>query len=243
MIYASTDLNFDQARSTWEHFRLHTPRIRRRNLRETIEELYLEEQLIKQATTRDSLLKNKCKLNWISPFLDANAEEPDQQPFSFIYEPYTSNWHRKVYFLDLASYSAGDDWGLINHAVGLLQCRFRKPDSPHLLVVDAVEGLEAMAGTYDRFGLNRSRRSRLAQLIRLTRKANCHVIFVVEQKVTGEKLDEVFISDLVLRLRRNKTTNTFRRQWRLKRRGASPTFVGLMSCRFEMAEDRVETPR
>ena len=110
----------------------------------------------------------------------------------------------EVHFLDLASYSGGDDWGLINQIVGLLSCKFKEAATPHLLIVDAVEGLETMAGNYDRFGLNRSRRSRLAQLVRLTRKANCHVIFVVEQKSDAERLDEVFISDLVLRLRAEK---------------------------------------
>jgi hypothetical protein len=199
IVYASTDLNYDQALSTWNHFFLDRPKARRSSLRETLEDLYLEGQFIDQVRKRDELLSQGCELIWTSPFME--PKEADQVPFGSIYAPSEPTANRCVHFLDLASYSGGDDWGLINHAVGLLRCRFNNTVSPHLLVVDAVEGLEAMAGTFDRFGLNRSRRSRLAQLIRLTRKANCHVIFVVEQKSQSEKLDEVFISDLVLRLR------------------------------------------
>ncbi len=82
----------------------------------------------------------------------------------------------------------------------LLQSNYPKLHVPHLLVVDAVEGLETMAGNVDAFGLRRSRRSRLAQLVRIARKAHCNLIFVIEQKSPDVKLDEVFISDLVLRL-------------------------------------------
>jgi KaiC len=202
VIYASTDLNHDQAESTWEHFQLHSPQARRNLLRTKIEELYLDERLIEETRKRDELLAPNCKLEWVSPFSLSEDIEPGQQPFGCIYD---HDDNCKVHFLDLASYSAGDDWGLINQAVGLLLCRFGATDVPHLLIVDAVEGLEAMAGNYDRFGLNRSRRSRLAQLVRLTRKANCHVIFVVEQKSKHERLDEVFISDLVFRLRADKS--------------------------------------
>ena len=106
-----------------------------------------------------------------------------------------------VFLLDLAAYSGGDDWSLINHTVGLLRNQFPDRDARNLLIVDAVEGLEAMAGDRDRFGLYRTRRSRLAQLVRLARKANCHVIFVIEQGDTTKHLDEVFVSDLVIKLR------------------------------------------
>lgn len=198
VIYASTDLNQDQASSTWEHFQLSSPKERRTAIRTKMEELYLHKQLVEEARIRDDALAEKCELEWVLPFAQPEKIEADQLPLGSIFD---RRINCRVSFLDLASYSAGDDWGLINQVVGLLLCRFGVTDVPHLLVVDAVEGLEAMAGNYDRFGLNRSRRSRLAQLVRLTRKANCHVIFVVEQKSKSERLDEVFISDLVLRLR------------------------------------------
>jgi|688.fasta_scaffold199930_2 KaiC/GvpD/RAD55 family RecA-like ATPase len=203
VVYASTDLNYDQASSTWEHFLLSQPRVRREKIREEIEDLYLDENLLKLARIRDeSQQRELLKLNWVSPFLEPSTAEDDQQTMASIFEEETSL--NEVHFLDLASYSGGDDWGLINQIVGLLRCKFKNATTPHLLIVDAIEGLETMAGNYDRFGLNRSRRSRLAQLVRLTRNANCHVIFVVEQKSDTERLDEVFISDLVLRLRAEK---------------------------------------
>ena len=209
VIYASTDLNFHQAKSTWEHFGLDDPKRRRELLRKNLESLYIRAESLEALEENDEHLTSPCELIWLSPSKDAEASE-GQQPFMALFQDDKSKSKSKVFFLDLAAYSAGDDWGLINQAVGLLPCMFgkqanggKKP-APHLLIVDAVEGLEAMAGRFDRFGLSRSRRSRLAQLVRLTRKANCHVIFVVEQKSQEERPDEVFVSDLVLRLRAEK---------------------------------------
>ncbi len=205
VIYASTDLNFDQAKSTWEHFLFSKPQFRRTKLYESIECLYLEDRLLLKAKERDGHQRDSLVLTWVSPFLRQDATQEGQQAIESIFqERKIGEDSNEVHFLDLASYSGGDDWGLINQVVGLLNCRFKDTKMPHLLIVDAVEGLETMAGNYDRFGLSRSRRSRLAQLVRLTRKANCHVIFVVEQKSDAERLDEVFISDLVLRLRSEK---------------------------------------
>lgn len=214
VIYASTDLNFQQAKGTWEHFGLDRPRKRRELLRDNLESLYIRDKSLKSLKKSDNRLTMECELIWLSPSKDAKKSD-GQQPLMALFQDDNgqSNNKSKVFFLDLAAYSAGDDWGLINQAVGLLPCTFGKQaksgepsenEAPHLLIVDAVEGLEAMAGRFDRFGLSRSRRSRLAQLVRLTRKANCHVIFVVEQKSQEERPDEVFVSDLVLRLRAEK---------------------------------------
>lgn len=203
VVYASTDLNYDQASSTWEHFLLSEPIVRRKKIREAIEDLYLNENLLDFVRKRDEAQqKRSLALTWVSPFLKHATTEKKQKTIASIFGE--EKKFNEVHFLDLASYSGGDDWGLINQIVGLLSCKFKEAATPHLLIVDAIEGLETMAGNYDRFGLNRSRRSRLAQLVRLTRKANCHVIFVVEQKSDAERLDEVFISDLVLRLRAEK---------------------------------------
>jgi hypothetical protein len=203
VVYASTDLNYDQASSTWEHFLLSEPIVRRKKIREAIEDLYLNENLLDFVRKRDEAQqKRSLELTWVSPFLRHATTEKKQKTIASIFDE--EKKLNEVHFLDLASYSGGDDWGLINQIVGLLRCKFKNATTPHLLIVDAIEGLETMAGNYDRFGLNRSRRSRLAQLVRLTRNANCHVIFVVEQKSDTERLDEVFISDLVLRLRAEK---------------------------------------
>lgn len=232
VIYASTDLNFDQAESTWKHFCLGYPKKRRETIREAIEDLYLDPQLMKEVEKRDNALSERCELEWTSPFTKPDSEEPDLKPFGTIFEhdrkeDGNNRVVPRVSFLDLASYSAGDDWGLINHALGLLSCRFKSPDAPHLLVVDAVEGLEAMAGNYDRFGLNRSRRSRLAQLVRLARKVNCHIVFVVEQKRKDERLDEVFVSDLVLRLRADQDDEYLQKSIEVEKARSVPHIRGV----------------
>lgn len=219
VIYASTDLSIGQADRTWTNFGLDRPKQRRKIIREGLEDLYLDDEDFGKVQTYDKDLATECELVWLSPF---PAEDPRLQPVlqtnsASLGGGPTQNSARKlhplgtlydgslsgsnVYFLDLAEFSAGDDWGLINHIVGLLRCMPNASSSPHLLVIDAVEGLEAMTGRRDSFGLKRSRRSRLAQLVRLTRKANCSVIFIIEQKSSDVHLDEVFVSDLVLRLR------------------------------------------
>ncbi|MFN6303301.1 MAG: hypothetical protein ACK6AT_11045 [Planctomycetota bacterium] len=211
VIYVSTDLNITQATTTWNNFGLGQPKKRRKTLRETIEELLLPNSDIIKLHARDDKLDEHCNLQWLSPFpTEVNSKKQPNSPKSFaeIFERKKQN-SAVVQFLDLAEFSAGDDWGLLNRIIGLLPCiqgdnpkkqSTETATPPHLLVIDAVEGLETMAGNLDAFGLKRSRRSRLAQLVRIARKANCSILFIIEQKSPDLKLDEVFISDLVLRL-------------------------------------------
>ena len=212
VIYASTDLNIVQADASWKHFGLDLPKERRNKILKTIEQLYFDEDDILELKARDTALADNCDLRWLSPFpsIPGNAahqasgglsKTPIPISFENIFQDRKPKGKKSIVdFLDLAEYSAGDDWGLLNRVIGLLECRFPKPHLPHLLVIDAVEGLETMAGNVDAFGLRRSRRSRLAQLVRIARKARCSILFVIEQKSPDIKLDEIFISDLVLRL-------------------------------------------
>ncbi|XZE33745.1 RAD55 family ATPase [Pirellulaceae bacterium SH501] len=205
VIYASTDLNIVQAKRSFEHFGLDQPRRRRSVIRTAIESLCFDQDDEMVLKLRDDDLAIQCKLNWLSPFPDSlsqsgrGSSHPPPEPISTIFVEPDPGKKSFVHFLDLAEFSAGDDWGLLNRILGLLQSNF-KPSVPHLLVIDAVEGLETMAGNVDAFGLHRSRRSRLAQLVRIARKANCNLLFIIEQKSSVVRLDEVFISDLVLRL-------------------------------------------
>lgn len=207
VIYASTDLNFDQAETTWDHFGLATPGIRLKELHDKIDKHTLpegntvaSERIRNLGGNRDKSDAKKVDFEWIAPFDEVANEPDDLHPYSRLFEPQGDSDHR-VSFLDLAAYSAGDDWGLLNRTLGLLQNSSSRSDSPHLMVVDAVEGLEAMVGERDGFGLERSRRSRLAQMVRIARDVNCSIIFIVEQKSEKKRLDEVFVSDLVIRLR------------------------------------------
>ena len=103
-----------------------------------------------------------------------------------------------IQFLDLATYTTGDDWGFLNRLVASLPC----PDlmqPRHLLIVDAVEGLEVLVGDTDAFGQVRDRRSRVAQLIR-TAATKCHVVLLVENQQPDKRTPEEFVADVVLRL-------------------------------------------
>lgn len=206
VVYASTDLNFLQANKAWQYFGLDHPLSRHESLLEYVDQFQLTES---QKSTWDKRKPtvDKCDLVWLSPFAKLESRPP--QGLNEYRELFPTSSKRAaknnaVYLLDLAAYSGGDDWSLINHTVGLLKNQFPKKNARNLLVVDAVEGLEAMAGNRDRFGLFRTRRSRLAQLVRLARKANCNVIFVIEQGEKNKHLDEVFVSDLVIKLRSEK---------------------------------------
>ncbi|MEM7455309.1 MAG: hypothetical protein AAF456_13240 [Planctomycetota bacterium] len=203
VIYASTDLNFDQAKTTWDCFGLGEPRRRRKVLREELEALAFERERCSLIEGQEASLAKSCCLNWTSPF--QAVENSDNLPnhlysFDSIFDENPSGTDQPaVSFLDLAEFSAGDDWGLLNRTLGLL-CDLKDSKATHLLVLDAVEGLEAMVGENDGFGLKRSRRSRLAQLVRAARNACCNIIFVIEQRELNVHLDEVFVSDLVIRL-------------------------------------------
>lgn len=229
VIYASTDLNYDQASSSWEHFGLHSPGKRLESLSDIDDHILSgptgagDSVQLQIAAKRRSLLKNATtRLRWIKPTDDVAgniaSEDPAPEPFRCIYEDRKNKRIPEVGFLDLARFSAGDDWALINRSVGLLSdlrteecrktasgrrinCECHACGPPHLLIVDAVEGLEAMVGDHDAYGLPRSRRSRLAQLVRIARNSRCSVVFVIEQREEEQHLDEVFVSDLVLRLR------------------------------------------
>lgn len=232
VIYASTDFHYRQAKQTWELFALNHPAKRSQRLCEEIDQFILDRNPV--AMLPDFCCDVNVSLKWVSPFSDESnestiAEVPDQvSSADQIHWPYKHDLskERNVFFLDLAHFSAGDDWGYLNRMIGLLQdvevaiadnemCegevsvtsspptddKKKSEASGHLLIVDAVEGLEAMVGERDSFGMIRSRRSRLAQMVRVARRSNCSVLFIVEQKVEHERLDEVFVSDFVVRLR------------------------------------------
>ena len=245
VIYASTDLNIDQAETTWDHFGLDMPRERRSRIRNSIESYYLDDTELTKLEKRDNKLEPACQLRWLAPFTkegirnETSGQGTPLEPLDALFE--TSD-KPSVHFLDLAGYSAGDDWGMINHIIGLLQCSSDSAHCPHLLVIDAVEGLEAMAGNFDRFGLMRPRRSRLAQLVRLTRKANCSVIFIIEQRSPDVHLDEVFVSDLVLRLRAQECDDYLQKTLELEKVRSVPHIRGIHELQIRDGRGSSEIP-
>jgi hypothetical protein len=72
-------------------------------------------------------------------------------------------------------------------------------DPRHLVLLDAVEGFETLVGDLNAFGEQSTRRSRIAQAMRLASN-KCHLLFVVEE-ASQERLPEEFVTDSVIRLR------------------------------------------
>ncbi len=115
----------------------------------------------------------------------------------------------RVAFIDLEATTAGDDWAFLNRLLATLD----RPDPDldrHLLIIDAVEGLETLGGKRDVFGHERERRSRIAQILRAA-KNKCHVVFIVEEPRENERLPEEFVSDAVIRLRVERQRDYSRR--------------------------------
>jgi KaiC/GvpD/RAD55 family RecA-like ATPase len=190
VIYVSTDFSFEQADRAWMDFGLDFP-VRRE---ESIKKAY--DQLLPSAGSSKSI-SLETPLTPVSPTGLTRSEYGSHADPKDIAKIFQSADSPSVYFLDLQRETAGDDWTYLNHLVGLLpEC-----DVPHLLIVDAIEGLEAFVGEHDGFGERRTRRSRIAQLIRSCATAKSHVLFVVEEPERNARLPEQFVTDLVVRLR------------------------------------------
>ena len=132
-----------------------------------------------------------------------------------------------VLFVDMAAYTAGDDWGFLHKLLSLLPMprdNARTPSPRHLVVMDAIEGFEALAGDVNAFGEKSTRRSRIAQVMRLI-AGKCHLLLVVEQTKAAtehETLGEEFVADTVIRLESISTRNYERRVLKVEKcRGQS----------------------
>ena len=176
VIYASTDLTFSRAKSSWENFALHLPDYR------------VEDPFDLAARVSQDWLKPEPEPN---DTITLKNHIPLEQDFP-------SKSGRDVVFLDLATHTTGDDWGYLNRVIGMLPS-IGESQPEHLLVVDAVEGLEVLVGETDAFGQKRDRRSRVAQLIR-TAARKCHIVFLVESQDSGVRTPEEFIADAVIKL-------------------------------------------
>ncbi len=134
----------------------------------------------------------------------------------------------RIAFIDLESTTAGDDWGLINRLLATLERRPADHDR-HLLIIDAVEGLETLGGKRDVFGQERERRSRIAQILR-TAKNKAHVVFIVEEPREKERLPEEFVSDAVIRLRVERQRDYSRRTIEIEKLRGQAYIRGRHDC-------------
>jgi KaiC/GvpD/RAD55 family RecA-like ATPase len=202
ILYISTDLSYGKATKTWKHFGLDKPFART----SPFEEVYLREPF-KKDVFKD---KKICLAPYTPPtvveYLQAESKEANQE--------------LAVCFIDLASSTAGDDWGFLHRLLALMQMP-TNGNPPHLVIVDAVEGFETYAGTLDAFGESSSRRARIAQLARLT-MGKAHTLLIVEQMKASERLPEEFVADIVIRLRNVEANKYLRRTVEIeKTRGQS----------------------
>ncbi len=209
--YISTDLNEDKAKRIWSNFALNRPFDRKVPFEE-IKHPCLE-KLSKSRKRRilERLKDTKIELDKYTPqnvdaYVQPNPNGKDKQ--------------RGICFIDLAATTAGDDWGFAYRLLALMQ----QPEDGHprhLVIIDAVEGFETYVGELDAFGEASSRRARIAQLARLAVKKT-HVLLIVEEMRTMQRLPEEFVTDIVIRLRNVEVNKYLRRTVEIeKARGQS----------------------
>lgn len=181
VLYVSTDLKHEVARGVWERFGLDHPDSRAVPFRHP-------EILDPGADWGIDLLP--CHP------LQSPEEEAGVAPLSS-YLGDAETREPAVYFVDLASKTAGDDWGFVSRVLSVVEPVGR---FPHLLIIDSVEGFETLVGERDAFGETQPRRSRVAQILRAAGD-KCHIVFIIEEPKEGEHAAEEFVTDVVIRLR------------------------------------------
>jgi hypothetical protein len=204
IIYASSDLSLSMARTMWTSFWLDRPFSRRGRI------------------PFEKELRHDGAEGWIRPdddhvdTFEEAAELSDREVIRLVrYQPsdkprlakflqrddhlYPTGTGKEIAFIDLESDTSGDDWAFLDKLLHALPSP-RPGDPLHLLVIDAIEGLETLVGRRDAFGEEQDRRARVAQLVRAA-SGKCHLVLVVEEPKRDERLPEVFIADVVVRLR------------------------------------------
>lgn len=174
VLYISTDLTHSMANRMWSNFDLRHP-LKRKDPFAT-----KKKRLTTQGLDADALLlaeKSPKAMNEVLASQDNKYE---------------------VCFVDLSQTTAGDDWGFVHRMLAVLD-QPKDNEPKHLVLLDAVEGFETLVGELNAFGEKSTRRSRIAQVMRLAAN-KCHLLFVVEE-VKQERLPEEFVTDTVIRLR------------------------------------------
>ncbi len=202
VLYVSTDLTYNMAHTAWTNFALNFPFERK------------DPFSMKATTSATAVMaaRHKIELENCNPVMLSQKAD------------FIEKCRGSVIFMDIASYTAGDDWGFLHKLLSLLPFPEKDHEPRHLVVIDAIEGFEALAGEVNAFGEKSSRRSRIAQVMRLL-VGKCHVLLVVEQGASddkNERLAEEFVADTVIRLESVTTRNYERRVLKVEKvRGQS----------------------
>jgi KaiC/GvpD/RAD55 family RecA-like ATPase len=213
VLYVSSDLSHAGAQKVWGNFGLHTPWLRYTPFLHPSERTFRRECKDDACSNAPlSIALQQLKPQGLKP-TDSSGERATTQPvarFMLRGVGTQANQHRTqptVGFVDLSRFSAGDDW--------LYVCRLVASASAdavaNLLIVDSVEGFETLVGEKNSFGEGTSRRARVSQLMRAAAAQNWHVIFLVEEPEPGSKHPEEYVTDCVIRLRRNSKGEKVRR--------------------------------
>lgn len=186
VLYISTDLKHHVAQTTWKNFGLELPNRR--------------QFPFYWGYRRDH--------EYADRHVELAKLDPAELP-STVFASSSDPLQAKVHFVDLVSKTTGDDWSFINRLLALLKAP-TQPCAPHLLIIDAVEGFEALVGEKNAFGETTSRRSRIAQIMR-TASDKCHVCFIIEEPRNDDRFPEEFVTDVVVRFR-TATVNGYARR-------------------------------
>ena len=200
VLYFSTDLSALQAQSTWRNFWLSHPHCRAAMLDYAYPDLRIPLEFPRPSLAEPVELKNIYAEGGLPEGMTEqnSAHLRDAKLFE-------CGTQAEVLFFDLQRTTMGDDWTFINRLVGQLpdtadDCGGGEPPR-HLVIIDAVEGLETVVGDKDAFGEPRSRRSRIAQLIRTCVRKRTHIVLTVEEPREDDRRPEQFVADVVIRLR------------------------------------------
>ena len=137
ILYISTDFTFTMANGAWSKFALNQPFLRK--------DPFFSNDPMRKISKPVRIPLKPCKPTDMAEMLN-----------QFEREDYERN---RVVFVDIASYTAGDDWGFLHRLLSLLPEPERSEDPRHLVVIDAIEGFEAFAGEVNAFGEKSTRRS------------------------------------------------------------------------------------
>lgn len=204
VLYVSTDLGLELARATWAGFGLDRPWDRKLPFEETLRGKPSDEL----PDTVELAHFSQEATEHLAEFIN-HESGPEGGPIAFV---------------DLAEETAGDDWGFITRIVA--QLPDRTADQPHhMLIIDAVEGLEMLTGETDSFGQPRSRRSRIAQILRSAAK-KCHVVLILEEDNSRLHPAEEYVTDIVIRLRAEREMGYLRRSLEVVKARGQPLVRG-----------------
>jgi len=212
--YVSSDLSHGKAEAMWTNFALGAPNTRRVPFKYP---QWDKEKAPKWLGGRSYDTHHELRLASYVP-------EKLEELADYIYS--SRMLQSQIAFIDLASHTAGDDWGLIERLLAVLPDgglhRETTAEVPrHLLLIDAMEGMETFGGDVDAFGQKTTRRGQVAKLMRLA-STKCHLILIIEEPRESARMAEQFVADVVLRLRATEEQGYSRRAIEIeKARGQS----------------------